>query len=301
MADQKLTALTEATSLDPTDLLYVVTDVAGTPTSKKVQAANLPGGVTLPVVNIVGSWTVEPALEAAHPQTMAFRGEIYTANGAWVGTPDFQQINVAGLTELEFQNVVGFSQTFQGFSNQAALDVLDLSSLEICLGTLNLGFSTATTVDISSLRFVLGDMDCDSYAPTVFDAPLLEVITATGFSPVGLRVSNSSTTTTINIPAIKYIGNKEWSFSDNSALTSVDVGSSLEYVGGDVNLTGNALDQTSVDGILVALAALDGTGGTTSYDNHTVNLSGGTNASPSGTGLTAKTTLEGRGNTVTVN
>lgn len=39
MADTKLTALGAATAIDPTDLLYLVADVAGTPTSKKIAAA----------------------------------------------------------------------------------------------------------------------------------------------------------------------------------------------------------------------------------------------------------------------
>lgn len=40
MADTKLTGLTEVTALDGTDLLYVVDDVGGTPTSKKVTITN---------------------------------------------------------------------------------------------------------------------------------------------------------------------------------------------------------------------------------------------------------------------
>ena len=41
MADQKLTALDAATTLGDADLVYVVDDVAGTPTSKKLTGANL--------------------------------------------------------------------------------------------------------------------------------------------------------------------------------------------------------------------------------------------------------------------
>jgi hypothetical protein len=66
-------------------------------------------------------------------------------------------------------------------------------------------------------------------------------------------------------------------------------------------MTGMKLDQASVDGILVSLAALDGTNGTTAYSNKTVNLSGGTSSAPSATGLAAKATLVGRGCTVNTN
>ena len=44
MADQKLTALTEEVSPSGDDLLYIVTDVAGTPTSQKVKWSTLPSG-----------------------------------------------------------------------------------------------------------------------------------------------------------------------------------------------------------------------------------------------------------------
>ncbi|CAB4127862.1 hypothetical protein UFOVP98_66, partial [uncultured Caudovirales phage] len=56
-----------------------------------------------------------------------------------------------------------------------------------------------------------------------------------------------------------------------------------------------------VDGVLASLAALDGTGGTTSYDNMTIDLSGGTNAAPDSAGLASIAILTGRGNTVNHN
>lgn len=93
-------------------------------------------------------------------------------------------------------------------------------------------------------------------------------------------------------------------FEDCSSLVNFEC-PSLQAIGtvddGTVTFIGCALPQGVVDAILVQLAGLDGTNGTTLYENETVNLSGGTNAIPSATGLTAKATLEGRGCTVTVN
>lgn len=40
MADQKTTQLTETTTFATTDLVHIVTDVGGTPTSKKIKAEN---------------------------------------------------------------------------------------------------------------------------------------------------------------------------------------------------------------------------------------------------------------------
>lgn len=109
--------------------------------------------------------------------------------------------------------------------------------------------------------------------------------------------------TTLSMPVAENIGGSLGIISATTgtdALANVTFGSSLQSVGCDVTFSSCALTQASVDGILVALAALNGSGGTTSYDGHTVTLTG-TSAAPSGTGLAAKATLEGRGNTVTVN
>jgi hypothetical protein len=67
-----------------------------------------------------------------------------------------------------------------------------------------------------------------------------------------------------------------------------------------VRITSAALNQASVDSILVALAALDGTNGTTIFSNRIVTITG-TSATPSATGLSAKATLVARGCTVTNN
>jgi len=81
---------------------------------------------------------------------------------------------------------------------------------------------------------------------------------------------------------------------------TLNLGTNLLQVGGDVSFTLSALNQTSVDNLLIALANLDGTGGTTLYENHTVTITGPA-AAPSATGLAAKTTLQNRGCTVTTN
>jgi hypothetical protein len=59
-------------------------------------------------------------------------------------------------------------------------------------------------------------------------------------------------------------------------------------------LHNNALIEAAVDRVLTSLD-------TAGENNGTVLLDGGTNAAPSATGLAAKSNLEGRGWTVTVN
>lgn len=69
-----------------------------------------------------------------------------------------------------------------------------------------------------------------------------------------------------------------------------------------ITFTGCGLNQASVDAILVRLSQLDGTNGTTLFGTgRTVNLTGGTNTTPSATGLAAKDVLTARGVIVTNN
>ena len=76
---------------------------------------------------------------------------------------------------------------------------------------------------------------------------------------------------------------------------------SLKYISNGCNIYFyTALDQTSVDNVLVALAALDGTNGTFIWSVGTINISGG-NAAPGATGVTAKDVLIARGISVSTN
>lgn len=76
------------------------------------------------------------------------------------------------------------------------------------------------------------------------------------------------------------------------SLTDLDV-SELNALAG-LNASGNDFVESVVDAILLALA-------NGPISNGTVDLSGGTSATPSAAGLISKATLEGRGWTVTVN
>ncbi len=78
----------------------------------------------------------------------------------------------------------------------------------------------------------------------------------------------------------------------SNQITQIDIGTVPDTA--DIDLEDNALPQAEVDNILVTLAAgtaIDGV----------LNLTAGTNATPSATGLTAKGILQGRGWTVTNN
>ena len=106
--------------------------------------------------------------------------------------------------------------------------------------------------------------------------------------------------TSVSVPALEFIGNGVLLTSNTAKLTTFQRPATLKQVNGNVNITSAALHQTSVDSILVRLAALDGTNGTVAFSNRTVTITG-TSAAPSNAGLAAKATLVARGCTVTHN
>lgn len=152
--------------------------------------------------------------------------------------------------------------------------------------------AAATSMSVPSLVYIGSNFTGTNAAITSIDLSSLQYVGGT-FSPTLAGLA------TLNLPAIvRILGAVTISAV---SLVTFSFGSTLKQVGGNVTMTGMALNQSSVDNILVRLAALDGTGGTTAYSSLTVNLSGGTSATPSATGLAAKTTLQGRGCTVTTN
>ena len=118
MADVKITGLPElAATPDDADILEIVDDVAGTPTSKKITVANLhnllapkatptfTGQVTIPTINLTGGQIAFPAtaVPSADPNTLDDYEE-----GTW--TPDIHfggnkvgityDVQVGGYTKI---------------------------------------------------------------------------------------------------------------------------------------------------------------------------------------------------------
>jgi hypothetical protein len=224
-------------------------------------------------------------------QSVIVNGVAYSPRGGWVsGVNGFQEPTT---TAFEMANLVGVIGDMQ-IQNAVTFTSLELPLLEVVTGTIQFENSASMTVlDISALKAVGGNLDFTNCADSAID--LADLVFCGG----SLDLYGMGSATSIDLGSLETVGG-EIAIGSVTSLVSFALPSLLK-VGGNCDFSGNALNQTSVDGLLVKLASLNGTGGTTSYDNWMVNLSGGTNASPSGSGLTAKATLEGRGNTVMVN
>lgn len=85
------------------------------------------------------------------------------------------------------------------------------------------------------------------------------------------------------------------SITGNVTLTTIDLSSFVPTLGNDDSFAANALSAATVNAILSRYVA------NASFTSGSVDLSDGTNAAPTGQGLTDVATLTGRGVTVTVN
>jgi hypothetical protein len=219
--------------------------------------------------------------------------------------------NWSALTTLTLPSLTstGGDLTFTA----ASLTTYSLPDLVYVGGSFSGTLASATTISIPNLVTITSAFGATWNAVTSLSLPALTTIgniAATFNSVTSLSFPVLTTTatfslsstslTTFSLPAFLTQTSGNFTLTMPS-LTTFSFNSGLLKISGNVTITNAALTQASVDGILVSLANLNGTGGTTSYNNLTVNLSGGSSSTPSSTGLAAKATLVGRGCTVTTN
>lgn len=158
-----------------------------------------------------------------------------------------------------------------------------------------------TRAHFPSLVTVGGRFEVTDFpAVNEINAPLLKSCSA-------IDISGCPRVTKLHFPELEQIaGDGVYNsnitlYAGMDGLTEFRFGPNLKEIEGYVGIDGSPLDQASVDHILIAIAALDGTNGTVSFDDKSVSLNGPGAAPPSAAGLAAYTTLVTRGNTVMVN
>jgi hypothetical protein len=213
---------------------------------------------------------------------------------------DFNPGTMAALTTLAFPSLTYIQGVFQPAA-MASLTTLSFPALQFVGSnffptTLN----GVTSADFSALKYIGGNFNPGSMnglATMLF--PALTHCTG-NFDP-----TNMSALTTFSAPVMVFYGGIIGFFTGLGNLTTLTLGTPgvlKKITGATINISGQKLNQASVNGILALLVSLDGTGGTTLWGaGKTVNLSGGTSASPSGQGIIDKATLIARTATVTTN
>jgi hypothetical protein len=193
-------------------------------------------------------------------------------------------LSITGLTNLT--NLEEFRADWNqlesiDLSGLTSLTYVDVSDNGIYgspgLSTLNLSGCTAL------VTLYADDNDFSGGFPDLTGLNNLEYIDFDGCGITG----------TVNISSLSSL--THFDFSDNTELTGIIISSSQPLgESGELLADNCALTQTAVDNILIALAA-------NAINNGYIDLRYGTNAAPSATGLSAITTLEGRGWGVDVN
>lgn len=179
------------------------------------------------------------------------------------------------------------------YGNIVGVTALTLNSSSVLAGFDISGITALQTVSIPNLVSVDPTNSQGGYvffatlaALTSFTVPLLETVAG------GFTIQNCNALTSLSFPALE---SAELTLQNNTSLTSITLANWEPTDGEDVTMGGNALSAASVNHILARCVANAG------YANGIVDLSGGTNAAPTGQGATDVTTLTGRGVTVNTN
>ncbi len=219
--------------------------------------------------------------------------------------------NFTSLTSMSVPNLATVDGGF-GPNVEPVLTSMSFPALTTVNGNFGIGTHVLlNSVNFSSLTTITGSLNQGSALAqmTTWNLPALATVSG------GITFTVGALLTTLNIPALisactvtgTAANIQNISFSTASGgLTNVTFGT----VGITKNLNGAAIitfagqkmNQASVDRILAVIASLDGTNGTTSWGTgHSLVLTGGTNSTPSATGLANKAIIQARGATVTNN
>ena len=206
------------------------------------------------------------------------------------------------------------SSVGSGVVNDTTITTFSAPNLSTISGALSLrNNSRLTSVSIPNLSSVSGSLSI--LLNPITSVSLLELSSVSGF----LSVGEHSSLTTVELSRLNTISGN-LSLSNSYNLVSLELGDSLNISGTvdcssclslatpafgvsslsdgfTITFNGSALAQTAVDGLLSACAAAVG-----STASGTIDISGGTNASPTGgTGNAAYITLTSAGITVNTN
>jgi len=221
------------------------------------------------------------------PSLEIISGSIQTTNWSAVNVFNFPQLTtLGGQIAITQPNTNILSYSFPKLKN---------IFINSSLNAISINNATVQTLDLSALENI--------YCTTSQNQNIIQLI-ANSLTTVNL--SKIKNIVQVNLGSVNII-----QLTTTPNLTTFDIGTSLlraetvnaSGVGlnaGNFNLSSCALNQTSVDNILVQLAKLDGTNGTTLLSNRTITITG-TSSAPSATGAAAKATLIARGCIVTTN
>jgi hypothetical protein len=253
-----------------------------------------------------------PATTTLSFPKLKFVGSLFTIGGTIATTVDFPSLeHIGSSTDISGSTITSIQLpklTVSGGqlspNSMSSLTTLSFPKLKCTNGFNPYSMSSLTTLEAPELEVNGGNLNCSSMASvTTLLFPKLKTNAGVVYA------ANMAGLTTVSLPAIERIGigltsgNMIVLDTNVGNITTLNLGTNLKQIGnggGNIKITSASLNQTSVDNLLVLLASLDGTNGTTTFSDRTVTITGSSSA-PSAIGLTAKATLVSRGCTVTHN
>jgi hypothetical protein len=207
-----------------------------------------------------------------------YDGVVTAYRGKWVNSLTLPSLT--GVTSFSFDDLEGSLTSFV-FPGLASLTVIAFPALKV--------LGTAGSAGSSSFQGTAG------IGVTTLSLPVLEYLTGGSAS-----FTTFPSLVTLSLPSLKGVHGSFILGNGMTALENFSFGTALKFLNGNLTATVPPLNAAGTNNILITLDSLDGTNGTILYTGRTINLSGAP-AAPTGAGLTAKTNLIGKGNTVTTN
>lgn len=191
----------------------------------------------------------------------------------------------ASLAEIELPALLTITRHLGGVTG-GTMDSIAFPVLTTIGEQASLVLWTATSVSFDALTSIGDLFDLSNTTIGTLNAPVLATI---GNTLSGVFMAG----TTLSLPALVTVTDLSVNFSFSSLVT-VSFASWVIEDGQFIDFTDCALNAASVNGLLARGVASTITGAT-------FELAGGTNAAPTGQGITDKATLQGQGNTVNTN
>ena len=215
------------------------------------------------------------------------------------GAPKFTspELNTATYLGFTWQPMSVDAKTKIGFfGNSGAANLNGITDLLFDQATSDQGFDFSTLPTLKTAAWPNLVTITDGGVLTLGDAPQLTDIQLPLFQscPNQIWLSMNPLLTSLSLPALVTAGGGLICFN-NATLVTVSIPLFQPTTGQNVRFDGCALNGVTVNAILARGVATAG------FLSGLLNLSGGTNAAPSGQGITDKATLISRGVTVLTN
>lgn len=183
------------------------------------------------------------------------------------------------------------------FGYQQAAQLPGITGVVINTATNDQGYDIEFAPDLETISFPhLASIDENAYF-LLSDNPALVSVSLPVLTQAGqLRISDNDSLTAVDLSnfTTSLLGSN-FSISSNASLVVLSLPVYVPINGMDVRFASNALSAASVNGLLAMAVAAAG------FVSGILDLTGGTNAAPTGQGIVDKGILNGRGVTCTTN